>query len=431
VVTAVAAMDNVTHSLAGIAVAELAYQVRVRRSAPEPALRSAAWLSAVLASNAPDVDLVLAPLLRQPLGYLLHHRGHTHTLLLAPVLAMLPFLLARLRLSKTSGKPTVARDDAFLYGIALASFLLHLLMDFGNSYGLHPFWPFDSRWFFGDSMFIVEPLLLVTFAVPLFFVTQQRGLRITFAAIAAIAVLLSAFLGMVSYLALGLVSATTLLMFLASRSAGPIARPFLALFFSLVVELSFFGAHHEARIRAEGVLASAFPRATLLDVSMSPGPGNPLCWGATGIQLEDDDLVLRRFAISVQPSLVPSPSCRLQTSEETTAQTVSIERSSTEAVTFFDETRTSLRDLRGLAHASGEVEAYLRFSRAPFLFEQGDHVVVGDFRFDRERGYGFAEGELAPSGEVHGFVPPWVPPRIDAIDPEQAPPPRSRDIVTE
>jgi inner membrane protein len=424
-------MDNVTHTLAGIAVAELAYQVRARRSKPDPALRGAAWLAAGLASNAPDLDIVLAPLVRHPLGYLLHHRGHTHTLLLAPLLALFPFLLARLRASRVRQAPVTARESGFLYGLSLTGILLHLVMDFGNSYGLHPLWPFDARWFFGDSIFIVEPLLFATLAVPLFFASEGRAGRIAFGGIAVVGLLLSAFVGIVSYLALGLVALVTLLMALWTRKAGPIARPALALFVSLVVELSFYGAHREARIRAEGLLATAFPRATLLDVSMSPSPGNPLCWGATGIQLEDDALVLRRFALTLQPSIAPAPSCRLQTSEETTATTEVIARSSTEAVTFFDETRTSLADLRGLAHASGEVEAYLRFSRAPFLVPGDDHVVVGDFRFDRERGYGFAEGELATSGEVSGFVPAWEPPRIDAIDPQRAPPPPSRDIVTE
>ena len=154
---------------------------------------------------------------------------------------------------------------------------------------------------------------------------------------------------------------------------------------------------------------------------MSPAPGNPLCWSATGIQLEDEALVLRRFALTIQPSLAPASSCRLQPSEETTARTVAIERSSTEAVSFFDETRTSLVDLRGLARASGEVEAYLRFARAPFLIDGDDFVVVGDFRYDRERGHGFAEGELRTSGALVGIVPPWDPPRIDAIDPDRVP----------
>ncbi len=424
-------MDNITHTLAGIAVAELAYQVRAARSGPNPALRGAAWLSAGLASNAPDLDIVLTPLLRQPLGYVLHHRGYTHTLLLAPLLALLPFLLARVRLARTGKSRVTGLDGAFLYALALASVLLHVLMDFGNSYGVHPFWPFDTRWFFGDSMFIVEPLLWAALATPLVFVTDSRAARAIFGGIAGLGLVLSALLPMVSYAGLVFVLGTTLSMLLLARNAGPRARPLIALFFSLAIELTFFGTHHEAQIRAVGLLGSAFPRATVLDVSMSPSPGNPLCWSATGIELEDDALVLRRFALTLQPSLVPATSCRLQPAEDVTAVTEPIARSSTEAVTFFDQTRTSLAELCGLAHASGEVDAYLRFARAPFLVERDGHVVVGDFRYDFERGYGFAEGELPISGTVSGFVPDWEPPRRDAIDPDRAPPPRPRGIVTE
>ena len=32
--------------------------------------------------------------------------------------------------------------------------LLHLGMDFLNSYGVHPFWPIQNRWVYGDSVFI-------------------------------------------------------------------------------------------------------------------------------------------------------------------------------------------------------------------------------------------------------------------------------------
>src|SRR6187431_3293449 len=34
----------------------------------------------VVAANAPDVDLLYTGLTEAPLGYLLHHRGHSHTL---------------------------------------------------------------------------------------------------------------------------------------------------------------------------------------------------------------------------------------------------------------------------------------------------------------------------------------------------------------
>src|SRR5690242_5591542 len=88
-------MDNITHSVVGLALGEL-----VERSLPQEAdpLRSRTRRKLLLftcwaASNLPDLDLVLTPLAGRPLGYLLHHRGYTHTLLWA-----LPQLLALLAL---------------------------------------------------------------------------------------------------------------------------------------------------------------------------------------------------------------------------------------------------------------------------------------------------------------------------------------------
>ena len=89
-------MDNMTHSLVGLALGEL-----VDRALPAPADPSRGRLrrrlllaTGLLASNFPDLDLVLTPLLPAPLGYLIHHRGHTHTLLYAlPQVALLLALL--------------------------------------------------------------------------------------------------------------------------------------------------------------------------------------------------------------------------------------------------------------------------------------------------------------------------------------------------
>ena len=84
-------MDNLSHSLVGLVVGEL-----VQRSlAPEPdparnrTRRRLLLTAGALASNFPDLDLVLTPLLPSPIGYLLHHRGHTHTLLYAIPQALL------------------------------------------------------------------------------------------------------------------------------------------------------------------------------------------------------------------------------------------------------------------------------------------------------------------------------------------------------
>jgi inner membrane protein len=168
-------MDNITHSVVGLGVGAL-----IDRSLPpEPdaageRVRQRMLLTiGCLASNFPDLDLVLTRLLAPPLGYLLHHRGHTHTLLAAigevALLLALVWLLwpnAR-RLLRASRH---ARRGALL--AAGAGLVLHLAMDGMNVYGVHPFWPFDNNWYYGDLVFIVEPRV-----PPRIFITIRRFAR--------------------------------------------------------------------------------------------------------------------------------------------------------------------------------------------------------------------------------------------------------------
>src|SRR5471032_656518 len=78
-------MDNITHSIIGLGVGELLH----RSLPPEPdagrhgTRHRLLLVSCAVASNLPDLDLFLTRLLPDPLGYLLNHRGHTHTLLSA------------------------------------------------------------------------------------------------------------------------------------------------------------------------------------------------------------------------------------------------------------------------------------------------------------------------------------------------------------
>ncbi len=426
------AVDNITHSLAGAAFAELAVRVRARRSPDEnvPALRGALWLSSMLASNAPDLDIVLSPAIRAPLGYMLHHRGYTHTVLLAPLLAALAVALAWPWARGRGGLPRSAIGLAF--AVATAMVFLHVAMDFGNSYGVHPFWPFASRWYFGDSIFIVEPLLWAVLAVPLAFAVETRFARFTLGGIAALGLVLSATVPLVTHIGLALTVIVTALMALAARNVGAIARPLIAVLGLVVVEATFFAVHIEAEIHARGTFAAAFPRATPLDVVMSPSPSNPLCWSALAIGIDGEDLVERRMGISLAGEIQHVDDCRFTPPAATTATRTPIARSSTESVLFFDEVRTPLALFWDLAATSEDTAAFLRFSRAPYLLErEGEPTIAGDVRFDREAGLGFGELEVHRDTPLEGWVPTWEPPRIDAIDPARTPAHRVHDIVTE
>ena len=55
---------------------------------------------------------------------------------------------------------------------------LHLAMDFANNYGVHPFWPLSGRWFYGDTIFIIEPLWLVLLIPVLAHRLERRWLKV-------------------------------------------------------------------------------------------------------------------------------------------------------------------------------------------------------------------------------------------------------------
>ena len=71
-------MDNLTHSLVGLAFS----RVGLNRLTPQ------ATAVLLLAANAPDIDVVSAA--GGSLNYLHYHRHLTHSLLMAPVMALLP-----------------------------------------------------------------------------------------------------------------------------------------------------------------------------------------------------------------------------------------------------------------------------------------------------------------------------------------------------
>ena len=161
-------MEPITHFLTGACIGRAGLN---RKTAY-------ATLAAVLAAEAADLDVLWA--LRGPVEELKHHRGITHTLIGAPVVAgaivglvwVLDRWVKRRRQRKLAAAPPRVVDPGapaprmpqpvrwgWLYATALIAALSHLLLDWTNNYGLRPFFPFNSRWYAGSFMFIAEPVL--------------------------------------------------------------------------------------------------------------------------------------------------------------------------------------------------------------------------------------------------------------------------------
>ncbi len=70
-------MDNVTHSVAGLLLAESMARVRAHGANPGPSARfgATAAIASMIAANLPDADLFYSGIGGNRLRYMLHHRS--------------------------------------------------------------------------------------------------------------------------------------------------------------------------------------------------------------------------------------------------------------------------------------------------------------------------------------------------------------------
>lgn len=194
-------MDNLTHSLIGLIAGEaLSRATPVSEHGLTPETRRGVFVAAmIIGGNLPDLDLLYS--WRGPssdkLGYLLEHRGYTHTIIGCLGLALL--LYGGLEAWLYRRRLVASRIDHFaLLAVALFGTGLHLGMDALNSYGIHPFWPVENRWIYGDSVFIIEPLFWAA-ATPLMFLLRFTIARLLLALVLLAAVVASMVSGMVPH----------------------------------------------------------------------------------------------------------------------------------------------------------------------------------------------------------------------------------------
>jgi len=409
-------MDNITHSIIGLGVGEL-----VHRSLPPEAdagrhgtRHRLLLVSCAVASNLPDLDMFLTRLLPDPLGYLLNHRGHTHTLLFAVPQALI--LAALLWLSWPAARALLRASAPARWGLAASVCIglgLHLLMDYTNSYGLHPFYPLDTRWFYGDMVFIVEPLFWVAFGVPLAMMMPARSARIITLAVLAAALSFFAwksYLGLMSFAVLLILGAA---LALAQRSSGVRGRG--ALWLALAICVGFIAAQGEAsalgRARISAALQRIDPSSRVLDVAMTAFPSQPLCWSFVSVENNEaaGSYRLRRGVSSLAPDWLAPLACPNGLVEQKPSLRLA------PGIAQFDETTASLQTLRALKNDNCYVDAWLRFARAPALMDG----ALSDYRFASTPRGNFSTLRIADfehAGCPQG-VPPWSYPRADLLTP--------------
>ncbi len=414
-------MDNVTHGLAGLLLADITIAAVERRTgqATPRGFRRAAVLLGIVAAEFPDADLLYSGdvLGMGKLGYLLHHRGHTHTVVFAILIALVLWGVVLLLRRESRAAP----ERGALLALAMAGTLSHLLLDFTNSYGVHPFWPVDNRWFYGDAIFIVEPWLWVVAIAPLWFGLRSAFGRVVLA-LALVGILAAAwYVDMVGADVALILTISAVLWFGLMHVLGTRARLLAAVAAWLVVEGVGFAASHSARTHVE----AATRDTRLLDVVLTSAAANPLCQRAIVIELDGSSYDVSTATVAAWPALRSALRC------EGGEQALSLGRSGSpalgdgmqpsprdpdETIAWRQVWRAPADELRALAQNHCEVAAALEFQRAP-MWEQGadGRVRLSDLRYG-SGGNGFADVEFAATpAQCPEFVPGWIPPRQDLL----------------
>lgn len=409
-------MDNLTHSLVGLALGELVD--RALPAHPDPqrgrTRRRVLLATGALASNFPDLDLVLTPLLAPPLGYLLHHRGHTHTLLFA--LPQIALLLGLMWLLWPGARRLMQGDrrarNAILATAALGM-VLHLSFDFLNVYGVHPFYPLDSRWLYGDIVFIVEPMFWTALGVALALQVPGRVLRWLLTGLMLAAPVLFFAMGFLQWGSLlGLLLLAGVIALASRRGGGA------GLVTAIVACMGFIAiqgvAGHLAREQIRSALAQVEPGSRVLDMPLSAFPSNPLCWSFATVTDNGGagSYAIRLGVLSLAPGVTGVQACPVRFG--------GMPDSAPADFAWKYREGGSLAGLRGLQRDNCQFDAWLRFARVPSLIDG----KATDIRFSTpgEDNFSTLPYKAMDSQPCPAPVPQWGRPRGDLLGEGQARP---------
>jgi inner membrane protein len=408
-------MDNLSHSVASLLAGEIMHRsLPPEKDEGDHKLRRQLMLvTCALAGNFPDLDLVLTPLLPAPLGYLLHHRGHTHTVLYAlPQMLLLAGLLWALwpnarRLLRESAPARIG----FLLAL-VTGFALHLMMDYLNSYGLHPFHPVDSRWVYGDMVFILEPVFWLAFGVPMIMSARRAAMRWLLLP-AALALAALGWRGFLAWQSLAVLLAMMAVLAWAGTGRHEGRSRLAPLLAGVALGLGFIAVQAAMSAQARQMVArhlqAADPQASLLDAAMSPYPSNPVCWNFVAIERAAGARSFRvsRGILSLAPAQLPVSSCPPAFLEG------ALPADAGTAIAMQAQQETPLARLRDLARRDCYFHDWLRFARMPWL----DRDSASDARYASSPRGNFSTLTLVEPGErgCERGVPQWDLPRADLL----------------
>jgi inner membrane protein len=320
-----------------------------------------------------------------------------------------------------------------LFVVALVGTLSHLLLDFTNSYGVHPFWPFDGRWYYGDAVFIVEPWLWLV-AIPALF--WNRPTRVGKVLLPLFYLLILAAVWLLGQVARDV--AVVLLVFaagwpLVQRALTGVQRTASGMAAWGLVTALFFAASSraESTVRAAASTVSAGAAdvgvSQVLDVVLNPGPGDWGCWSALVMSRDGERYRVTSAFVAPFGAVRSLDTCTARYQGGRIGSDVLaplVERAdpvfvSTANVSWRSSWSAPLAELPRMARERCEADAALYFMRTPVWQRVTPaQLLLSDARFGIG-GSGFSDVVVPTSGDCsfsNGWIPGWVPPRADLLD---------------
>jgi inner membrane protein len=263
-------MDNVTHAALGIAAG-----IVVRRRGGSI---SAAALTALLAAEAPDLDVFIHNA-DDPLVSFRWHRHFTHSFAFMPIWALLSAWVAAWFFRK---RPDCRWQDLLLPGLVGA--LTHLLCDGCTSYGTMLLWPFTETRYSWDCLPIID--LLATLPLLALAILAWRKSSTRLAAYGLTWFISYALLGVWQHAR----AEAGLRTWLQGRKIEPSRLALKPTISNLIVWRGVWLHENQWQVAAVRVMPFAAPQISLGDkrVAWTPDkPGNPPV-GSAGAQVLDD-----------------------------------------------------------------------------------------------------------------------------------------------
>ncbi|HEY0405043.1 MAG TPA: metal-dependent hydrolase [Pyrinomonadaceae bacterium] len=373
-------MDNLTHSLVGLAAAKAGLE----------RLSPGATVVCVLAANAPDSDILAV--FGGRWFYLENHRGITHSIIGTLTLALLIpllFYLGDWLYARWRKRGRLVRFKGLLLASVVMS-LSHPLLDWTNNYGVRPLLPWDGRWFYGDLTFIVDPWIWLVVGGAAFLLTAKTRWQTLMWATLALCVSLLVMSSRLESTHLAYPNAFRVIWFgalaclmlahrkdLATRWGSRLAIAALA--FVVVYWGALALLHHSALNRAQ-VAANYFAaprRESVLRIAAMPTLANPLQWRC----LAETDRATYLFDLTLgQPETVTAETVPLRYEKPVNGEAAIVAQASqdTRAVVLLNFSRFPVTRVEGDCLSQAIVQfADLRYTEPASGRRSGGFAAVG------------------------------------------------------